>query len=129
MRKKGDEEIRAESIKPIKDIGYLERLINEGYILKGPRQDFSKNLGIIKRILRRGHELIPEDWLISRGYELVEPSTFTKGLKLAYKLTEGIIEQYFRSNYSLSKKNSEIPLYLKYEDQRRPRTYTPNERA
>ena len=100
MRKKEDEEIRAESIKPIKDIGYLERLINEGYVLKGPRQDFYKNLGVVKRILRRGHELIPEDWLISRGYELVEPSIFTKGLKLAYKLTDGLIEQYFRSNYS-----------------------------
>ena len=102
-------------VKPIKDIGYLEELIHEGYAIKGPRQDPSKDLITFKAFLRKGHEFAPEDWLSSNGYQFVEPSTFTKGLRLAYKLIEGLPDERFRSNYSLLKANKEVSLYLKVE--------------
>lgn len=100
-------------LNPIKNAAYLQKLIEKGFVLKGPRQDASKNLVVFKRFLRRRHNFIPEDWLKSRGYEFVEPSNFTKGFKLAYKIKEGVLEQYFKSNYSLYKKNRKIWLYLK----------------
>jgi len=102
-------------VKPIKDIGYLENLIDEGYAVKGPRQDPSKDLITFKAFLRKGYEFAPEDWLSSNGYQFVEPSTFTKGFRLAYKLIEGFPDERFRSNYSLLKVNKEVPLYLKVE--------------
>jgi len=103
-------------LNPIKDITYLQKLMEKGYVLKGPRQDLSKDLLVFKRFLRRGHGFIPEDWLESRGYEFVEPSNFTKGFKLAYRIKDGVLKQYFKSNYSLYKKNKKIYLYLKYEE-------------
>ena len=103
-------------LNPIKDIDYLQKLMEEGYVLKGPRQNLSKDFFIFKRFLRRGHEFIPEKWLESRGYEFVEPSNFTKGFKLAYRIKQGILEQYFKSNYSLYKKKRKIYLYLKHEE-------------
>ena len=105
----------SEVLGPIKDIAHFRKLMEEEYVLEGPRQDASKNLVVFERFLRRGHEFIPEDWLESRGYEFVEPSTFTKGYKLAYGMKEDVLEQYFRSNYSLHKKDRKIYLYLKEE--------------
>jgi hypothetical protein len=105
-----------EVLNPIKDIAYLQKLMEKGYVLKGPRQNLSKDLLVFKRFLRRRHDFIPEDWLESRGYEFVEPSNFTKGFKLAYKIKEGVLEQYFKSNYSLYKKKREIYLYLKKKE-------------
>ena len=74
-----------------------------------------KDLSIFKAFLRKGHEFAPEDWLSSNGYQFVEPSTFTKGRRLAYKLNEKFPDERFMSNYSLLKGNNEIPLYLKVE--------------
>ncbi len=105
----------SEVLGPIKDIADFRKLMEEEYVLEGPRQDASKNLVVFERFLSRGHEFIPEDWLESRGYEFVEPSTFTKGYKLAYRMKENVLEQYFRSNYSLHKKDRKICLYLKEE--------------
>ena len=102
-------------IEPIKDIGYLEELIAKGCAVKGPRQDVAKDLVTFKAFLRRGHEFAPEEWLSNNGYQFVEPSTFTKGRRLAYKLIEGFPDERFRSNYSLLRANKEIPLYLKVE--------------
>ena len=102
-----------EVLYPIKEMAYLQKLMERDDILKGPRQDASKNLVVFKRFLRRGHEFVPEGWLESRGYEFVEPSIFTKGFKLAYRIENGVIKQYFKSNYSLYKKNRKIYLYLK----------------
>ena len=103
----------SETLDPIRDIAYFQELMEKDYVLEGPRQDASKNLVVFERFLRRGHEFIPEEWLESRGYKFVEPSTFTKGNKLAYKMEEDVLEQYFRSNYSLHKKDRKICLYLK----------------
>jgi hypothetical protein len=102
-------------VKPISDMGYLEKLLDEGYMVKGLRQDPSKDLISFKAFLRKGYEFAPEDWLVSNGYQFVEPSTFTKGFRLLYKLIEGFPDERFRSNYSLLKGDKEIPLYLKVE--------------
>lgn len=102
-------------VKPISDMGYLEKLLDEGYIVKGPRQDPSKDLISFKAFLRKGHEFAPEDWLVSNEYQFVEPSTFTKGFRLLYKLIEGFPDERFKSNYSLLKGEKEMPLYLKVE--------------
>jgi hypothetical protein len=103
----------SEVLGPIKDIAHFRKLMEGEYVLEGPREDASKNMAVFERFLRRGHEFTPEDWLESRGYEFVEPSTFTKGYKLAYRMKEDVTEQYFRSNYSLHKKDRKICLYLK----------------
>ena len=103
----------SEVLGPIRDIAHFQELMEKDYVLEGPRQDASKNMVTFERFLRRGHEFTPEEWLESRGYEFVEPSTFTKGNKLAYKMKEDVLEQYFRSNYSLHKKDRKIRLYLK----------------
>lgn len=102
-------------IKPIKDPAYLKELIEKGYVLKGPMRGPTKNLSAIERSLRKGSEFAPEDWLLEMGYQFVEPSPFTKGFKLAYKLINGIPEQYFKSVYSLMKKGNEIPIYVKHK--------------
>lgn len=102
-------------LNPIKNVAYLQDLIDAGYSLKGPRENALKNLIVFKRILKK-HEFIPEEWLAGNGYQFVEPSTFTRGLKLAYKIDEGTFQECFKSNYSLCKENREIPLYLKKEE-------------
>ena len=106
----------SEFLGPIKDIAYFRKLMEEEYVLEGPRKDPSKNRVVFERFLRRGHEFIPENWLESKGYAFVDPSTFTKGYKLAYKMKEAVLEQYFRSNYSLHKKDRKICLYIKEEN-------------
>jgi len=103
------------TIKPIKGIDQLKSLLAEGYLLKGPRQNIDKNLMVINRILGKGRKLVPEDWLIHEGYRLVEPSAFTKGMILAYRIEDDILRRYFKTNYSLLLRDIEIPLYLKYE--------------
>jgi len=103
-----------EILDPITDIDSLKELMDEGYVLKSQVNDPSRNLIIFERLLRRGYKLIPENWLKNNGYEFVEQSIFTKGYKLAYKMKDGVLEQYYVSNYSLIKNNNEIKLYLKY---------------
>lgn len=105
-----------EILVPITDIDSLKKLLGEGYVLKSQVNDPSRNLIIFKRLLRRGYKLIPENWLKSNGYEFVEPGIFTKGYKLAYKMKDGVLEQYYKSNYSLSNNNNEIRLYLRYKE-------------
>ena len=83
---------------------------------KGPREEPAKDLVAMEKFLGRGYRFVPEEWLINHGYQLVEPSSFTKGLKLAYKLVEERPEKYVRSNYSLVKGNEETPLYLKEKE-------------
>jgi hypothetical protein len=100
-------------LSPISSLNYFQKLLENGYSLKGPRGDTAKNLTVFKRFLRKGHEFIPEKWLRNEGYDFVEPSTFTQGLKLAYQVVGENLEEYFKSNYSLCKDNIEVPLYLK----------------
>ena len=103
------------SLEPINNLDYLEVLLREGYIIKGPRKDPSRNLASFKAFLKRGREFTSEDWLSSNGYKFVEPSTFTKGHRLAYKTVNNVHDERFNSNYSLVIGDKEIVLYLKME--------------
>ena len=104
-----------EVVKPINNLGYLEELLNKGYIIKGSRKDPPKDLILFKAFLKKGKEFAPEDWLSGRGYKFVEPSTLTKGYRISYKIINGFPDERFKSNYSLIKGEREIPLYLKVE--------------
>jgi hypothetical protein len=104
------------TVKPIKDAEYLEELMSQGYVLKGRRDDPARDLVALKSFFPKGYTLVPEDWLLSNGYTLVEPSAFTKGYTLAYKLIDDFPDQYFRSGYSLVKGSEEIFLYLKLKE-------------
>lgn len=101
--------------KPIKTIDELEETLSEGYTIKGPRKDPSRDLVSFKAFLKKGREFAPEDWLAENGYKFVEPSTFTKGHKIAYKMIDDFPDERFNSNYSLVKGDVEIVLYLKAE--------------
>jgi hypothetical protein len=101
------------SVEPINTLDYLEELLDQGYVIKGPRKDPSRDLISFKAFLKKGNEFAPEVWLSHMGYEFVEPSTFTKGHKIAYKKIDEIPDERFNSNYTLVKGNREIPLYLK----------------
>jgi len=103
------------SVEPINSIQYLEELLDEGYIIKGPRRDPSRDLVSFKAFLKKGKEFAPDVWLSNMGYEFVEPSTFTKGHKIAFKMIDDIPDERFSSNYTLIKGKTEIPLYLKVE--------------
>jgi hypothetical protein len=104
------------ALEPIRDVDYLEKLIGQGYVLKGRREDPDRDLAAVKRFFAKEYALVPEDWLLSNGYELVEPSAFTKGYTLAYKLIDDFPDQYFRSGYSLVKGDEEVFLYLKMKE-------------
>ena len=100
---------------PITSLEDLDRLLGEGYRVKGPRGDPSRDLNSFRAILKRGKQFAPEDWLENMEYQFVEPNTFTKGRRIAYKLTDDLPDERFNSNYSLLKDEREIPLYLKVD--------------
>ncbi len=100
-------------LKPIRDIDYLEKLINEGYAIVGPRHNKDRDLVALKAILQKGNEFAPEEWLSSNEYQFIEPNTFTKGYRISYKLIDNFPDERFKSNYSLLIGKKEIPLYLK----------------
>jgi hypothetical protein len=100
-------------VKPIHTLDYLDELLGKGYVIKGPRNDSSRDLISFKAFLKKGKEFAPEGWLSHMGYEFIEPSTFTKGHKIAYKMIDEFPDERFNSNYTLVRENREIPLYLK----------------
>ena len=59
------------TLKPIKDTKYLEELISEGYVLKGRREDPDRDLAAVQKFFAKDYELVPEEWLLGNGYELV----------------------------------------------------------
>ena len=101
------------SVEPINTLDYLDELLGQGYVIKGPRKDSSRDLISFKAFLKKGKEFAPEDWLSHMGYKFVEPSTFTKWHKIAYKIIDEFPDERFNSNYTLVKGNRETPLYLK----------------
>jgi hypothetical protein len=102
-------------VEPINTVDYLEELLEAGYTIKGPRKDPSRDLVSFKAFLKKGKEFAPENWLSANGYKFVEPSTFTKGHRIAYKVIDDFPDERFNSNYSLIKGEKEITLYLKAE--------------
>lgn len=115
MKIEGDKMNDNKSIRPINNLDYLEELLSEGYVIRGPRKDPTRDLTSFKAFLKKGKEFATEDWLSSMGYKFVEPSIFTKGHRIAYKIIDEFPDQRFNSNYSLVKGTREILLYLKTE--------------
>jgi hypothetical protein len=113
MEFKGDPMDDHAFVKPINTLDYLDELLGKGYVIKGPRKDSARDLISFKAFLKKGKEFAPEGWLSHMGYEFVEPSTFTKGHKIAYKTIDEFPDERFNSNYTLVKENREISLYLK----------------
>ena len=103
------------SLKPLNSAEYLEELLSEGYTVKGPRNNPERDSASLKRQLEKAKEYTPEVWLSENGYKFVEPSTFTKGYRIAYKIIDDFPDERYNSNYSLVKGDTEIPLYLKME--------------
>ncbi len=102
-------------LKPLNNIDYLQELLDDGFTVKGPRNDPERDFNSLKAFLSKGKEFAPEDWLAYSGYKFIEPSSFTKDRRIAYKIIDDFPDERFRSNYSLIKANSQIPLYLKVE--------------
>ncbi len=109
-------EQKSQNITTITNAEHLNELIQKGYTLIGPRKDSEKDAASIARFFDRGYEFFPEPLLIEAGFDIVPPSTFTKGLQFAYSTKDDVLEKYYKSQYSLTMEGEEIPLYLKYLD-------------
>jgi hypothetical protein len=102
-------------IGPIESDVHVETLVEEGFEVRGPRGDFSKDLVSFKRILKTGRVFVPEPFLVSQGYQAVEPSPFTQGKRILWKEMDNFPDEYASSNYSLIRGEEEALLYLKVE--------------
>ena len=101
-------------LKPINNLDYLKVLCDNGYVVRGPRNDPKRDLVSFRAFLKKEKMFMPEPHLINMNYKFVESSTFTKGYKLAYKeIDTTTINRWFKSNYSLIKDGMETSLYLK----------------
>ncbi|MBL7154502.1 MAG: hypothetical protein ISS79_12375 [Phycisphaerae bacterium] len=103
------------SLQPLNNPQYLDELLGEGYVVKGPRNDHERDVNLLRKQLEKGKEYTPEGWFPENGYKFVEPSTFTKGYRIAYKIIDDFPDERYNSKYSLVKADREIPLYLKME--------------
>ncbi len=105
-------------ILPINTIDYIDELINLGFTvkkLKDKKNDTARNLMIFKKFLEKGKEFAPETWLVSTGFEFIEPNSFTKGYRIAYKLINDFPDERYNSIFSLVKDEVENVLYLEKE--------------
>ena len=105
----------AKSLQPLNTAEYLDELLDAGYIVKGPRDDAERDAGMLRKQLERGKEYTPETWFVENGYKFVEPSTFTEGYRIAYKIIDDFPDERYNSKYSLVKEGQEILLYLKMQ--------------
>jgi hypothetical protein len=99
--------------KPIGGLGSLEELLEEGYVVAGPRGDGSRDLASFRAFLKRGYEFATEESLVAEGYQAVEASPFTKGVRLLFKVIDDVPDQRIESGYTLSRGDEDIQLYLK----------------
>ena len=104
-----------EIIGPIKSSDDLEKVLDQGYTIKGPRNDPEKDIAGFKVFLKKGKEFAPENWLEINGYQFVEPNIFTKGNRIAWKNIDDFPDERFNSQYKLVKGAKEVTLYLKKE--------------
>lgn len=105
-------------IRPIKNIEYVEYLISQGYTIiknKDPKNDPAKHLKSFKKFIEKGKMFATESWLKEMKYQFVEPSTFTLGHRIAYKMINDFPDERFNSNFSIIKEDKENVLYLKKE--------------
>ena len=106
---------QGEPLQPLKSAAYLEELLKAGYTVRGPRNDPERDAASLKRFIEKGKEYAPEEWLSNNGYKFVEPNTFTKGHRIAYKIIDDFPDERFNTPYSLLWDDREIPLYLQNE--------------
>ena len=104
------------NIDVIKTFEALKELLSTGITLKGPRDDHQKNMDMIERFFQKEYIFFPETLLLNDGYQVVEPSTFTKGLQFAFKTSGEDMKKYYKSHFSLLINSNEIPLYLEYTE-------------
>lgn len=104
-----------DALEPIGTEEYLQELIDDGFIIKGLRNDPARDIKPFKAFLKKGKEFAPENWLEKNDYKFVEPNTFTKGHRIAYKEIDNFPDERFNSNYSIVKDGKEVVLYLKTE--------------
>lgn len=103
---------------PISNEEYIDELISKGFTikkLKDTKNDTARNLMIFKKFLEKGKEFAPETWLESTGYEFIEPNSFTKMYRIAYKLINDFPDERYNSIFSLVKDDIENVLYLEKE--------------
>lgn len=103
---------------PIKSVEYIDELVSKGFTikkLKDTKNDTDRNLMIFKKFLEKGKEFAPESWLVSTGYEFIEPNSFTKMYRIAYKLINDFPDERYNSIFSLMKDDVENVLYLEQE--------------
>ena len=103
--------MRPEQIKAISTESYLDDVIDSGWSIKGPRKDPEKDLLAAKRFFKRDIAFLPEHVLKAEGFEIVPPTTFTRGHQLMFK-DDGQLIRYTRSQYTLASGDTEIPLYV-----------------
>lgn len=103
------------SLNPLNTAEYLDEVLSEGFVVKGPRDDPERDANLLRKQLEKGKEFTPETWFPENGYKFVEPSTFTQGYRIAYKIIDDFPDERYNSKYSLVKDGVEIALYLKME--------------
>ena len=103
------------SLKPLNTAEYLDELLADGFVVKGPRDDAERDASLLRKQLEKGKEFTPEAWFPENGYKFVEPSTFTQGYRIAYKIIDDFPDERYNSKYGLAKDGRQIPLYLRME--------------
>ena len=101
----------------IKDGEYLDELVGSGWTVVGPRNDADKDVAGLKRFLKRGIEVYPEEVLAADGFEVIPPSTFTKNHQLMFK-DEGNLIRYTMTQYRLTKGDAEVRLYVLLDEEK-----------
>jgi hypothetical protein len=89
----------------------LNEIIESGWSIVGPRKDPDKDLRSAKRFFKRDIVFVPEHMLKADGFELVPPSSFTRGHQLMYK-DKGKLIRYTKTQYELTSEDGDIPLYV-----------------
>jgi hypothetical protein len=105
-----------DKIDVIKDTGYLEQLVGDGWTVIGPRGDADKDKKALGRFFKRGIEVFPEQLLAEDGFEIVPPSTFTNNHQLMFK-DEGTLIRYTMTQYKLARGGAEVNLYVLLDEE------------
>ena len=105
------ETMKQEEIKKISSESYLDEIIDSGWSIVGPRKDLEKDLRFAKNFFKRGIVFWPEHVLEAEGFQIVPPSTLTRGHQLMFK-DEGRLIRYTKSKYALAAGDTKVPLYI-----------------
>lgn len=103
--------MKPEDITTISDERYLNKVVDSGWMIMGPRKDPQKDRHFAVNFFKRNIAFVPEHVLKADGFKVVSPSLFTRGHQLMFK-DQGQLIRYTRSRYTLVSGNYEIPLYI-----------------